>query len=158
MGSWWPALLSLAGVVLGAGGSLFGQYLVSRASTRQLEIQESAAHRAELKNVILKFLSIASRVGKAATLSPDGDSTADPVLERVVDELWLAQAEIDLSARSEPLRGATYRYAARLAEAARGELADASALSGAQVQFFDAAYDDMWPGQRRAAGESLTSG
>jgi hypothetical protein len=128
-----PALLSLAGVALGAGGSLFGQYLVSRASARQLEIQESAAHRAELKN---------------------GGTAVDPVLDQLVDDLWLAQAGIDLAARSEPLRGAAYRYAARLAEAARGEIADASALRGPQVQFMDASYDDLWPGQRRAAGDS----
>ncbi|WP_416958862.1 hypothetical protein [Streptomyces sp. Agncl-13] len=160
MGSWGtlgPALLSLAGVALGAGGSLFGQYLVSRASARQLEIQESAAHRAELKNVILKFLSIASQVKKAAPTRPlRGGTTADPVVDQLVDDLWLAQAEIDLAARSEPLRGATYRYAARLAEAARGEIADASALRGPQVEFMDAAYDDLWPGQRRAAGDSPT--
>jgi hypothetical protein len=156
MGSWGtlgPALLSLAGVALGAGGSLFGQYLVSRASTRQLEVQESAAHRAELKSAVLKFLGIASQVEKAALAClSSGGAAADPVLDQLVDDLWLAQAEIDLAARSEPLRGAAYRYAARLAEAARGEIADASALRGPQVKFFDAAYDDMWPGQRRAAG------
>ncbi|MFI9417032.1 hypothetical protein [Streptomyces werraensis] len=154
MGSWGtlgPALLSLAGVALGAGGSLFGQYLVSRASNRQLEIQESAAHRAELKNVILKFLSIASQLEKAVLTSPHV-GVADPVIDRLVDDLWLAHAEIDLSARSEPLRGAAYRYAACLAEVTRGEHAEASALRGLQVQFFDAAYDDMWPGQRRTAG------
>jgi hypothetical protein len=80
MGSWGtlgPALLSLAGVALGASGSLFGQYLVSRASARQLEIEESIAHRAELKNVILNFLSIASQVKKAAfTRPPNGGGTA----------------------------------------------------------------------------------
>ncbi|MFF5720643.1 hypothetical protein [Streptomyces buecherae] len=158
MGSWGnlgPALLSLAGVVLGAGGSLFGQYLVSRASNRQVEIQEAAAHRAELKSVILRFLSVAWQVEKTAFTSPPaGASAANPAIDRLVDDLWLAQAEIDLSARSEPLRGAAYRYATHLAEAARGELADASALRGPQVRFFDAAYDDMWPGQRRPAGDS----
>ncbi|MFE9636744.1 hypothetical protein [Streptomyces sp. NPDC006463] len=150
MGSWGtlgPALLSLAGVALGAGGSLFGQYMVSRVSSRQLEVQESAAHRAELKNVILKFLSIASQVEKAALTRPVAGTATDPVLDQLVDDLWLAQAEIDLAARSAPLRGATYRYAGRVAEAARGEIADASALRGAQVQFMDAAYDDLWPGQ-----------
>ncbi|ULR53856.1 hypothetical protein [Streptomyces deccanensis] len=161
MGSWGtlgPALMSLAGVALGAGGSLLGQYLVSRASTRQLEVQESAAHRAELKNAVLKFLSIASQVEKAALTPSDAGGTAvDTVHGQLVDDLWLAQAEIDLAARSEPLRGATYRYAFRLAEAARGEIADASALRGPQVQFMDAAYDDMWPGQRRAAGIPATS-
>ncbi|MFZ3566825.1 hypothetical protein ACOKM5_07625 [Streptomyces sp. BH097] len=158
MGSWGtlgPALLSLAGVALGAVGSLFGQYLVSRASGRQLEMQESAAHRAELKNVILKFVSIASQVEKAAfTLPFNGGTVADPVLDQLVDDLWLAQAEIDLTARSESLRGATHRYAARLAEAARGEIANVSSLRGPQVQFMDASYDDLWPGQRRAAGDS----
>ncbi|MER7179125.1 hypothetical protein ABT404_06535 [Streptomyces hyaluromycini] len=159
MGSWGalgPALLSLAGVALGAGGSLFGQYLVSRASARQLEIHESVAHPAEPKNVILKFPSIASQVEKAAlTCPPSGGSAADCVLDELVGGLWLAQAEVDLAARSEPLRGAAHRCAARLAEAARGEMAGASGLRGSQVQFMDAAYDDMWPGQRRAAGDCL---
>jgi hypothetical protein len=157
MGSWGtlgPALLSLAGVALGAGGSLFGQYLVSRVSARQLEVQESAAHRAELKDAVLKFVSIALRVEKAALTRPDaGGTTADSELGRLVDDLWLAQAEIDLAARSEPLRGAAYRYALRLAEAARGEIADASALREPQVRFMDAAYGDMWPGQRRTDGD-----
>ncbi|MFB7210279.1 hypothetical protein [Streptomyces sp. NPDC056255] len=153
MGSWGtlgPALLSLAGVVLGAGGSLFGQYLRSRASTRQLEVQESAAHRAELKNAVLKFLGLASRAEKAE-LARAGSrgAAADAELDQLVDDLWLAHAEIDLAARSEPLRGAAYRYAARLAEAVRGGICDGSALRGPQAQFFDAAYDDMWPGHRR---------
>ncbi|MEU6841671.1 hypothetical protein ABZ930_07315 [Streptomyces sp. NPDC046716] len=154
MGSWGtlgPALLSLAGVALGAGGSHLGQYLLSRASTRQLEIQESAAHRAELKNAVLKFLGLASQVEKSALArSGGGDRTAaDAELDQLVDDLWLAHAEIDLAARSEPLRGAAYRFAARLAEAAKGGISDGSVLRGSQAQFFDAAYDDMWPGHRR---------
>ncbi|MFF8973553.1 hypothetical protein [Streptomyces sp. NPDC014995] len=160
MGSWGtlgPALLSLAGVALGAGGSLLGQYLVSRASTRQLEVQEAAAHRAELKNAVLKFLGLASQVEKAALARLGaGGATALAGLDQLVDDLWLAHAEIDLAARSEPLRGAAYRYAARLAEAARGGISDGSALRGPQAQFFDAAYDDMWPGHQRAVGDSVT--
>ncbi|MEV8318454.1 hypothetical protein AB0Q95_30280 [Streptomyces sp. NPDC059900] len=158
MGSWGtlgPALLSLAGVALGAGGSIFGQYLVSRASTRQLEVQETAAHRAELKNAVLKFLGIASQVEKASLAGPVSDGMADNVvLDRLVDDLWLAQAEIDLAARSEPLRGSAYRYAFCLVQAVRGEITNSSALRGPQAQFMDAAYDDMWPGHRRATGDS----
>ncbi|MEV6758446.1 hypothetical protein [Streptomyces sp. NPDC051214] len=143
-------MLSLAGVALGAGGSLFGQYLVSRASTRQLEVQELAAHRAELKNAALKFLGLASQVEKAALArSGRGSIAADAELDQLVDDLWLAHAEIDLAARNEPLRGAAYRYAARLAEAAREGIPEGSTLRGPQAQFFDAAYDDMWPGHRR---------
>ncbi|WP_234362716.1 hypothetical protein [Streptomyces formicae] len=161
MGSWGtlgPALFSLAGVVLGAGGSLFGQYLVSRVSARQLDVQESAAHRAELKGAVLKFVALASKVEKRASTHPEGRGTeADAALGRLVDDLWLAQAEIDLAARSEPLRGAAYRYASRLAEVAGGETADTSVLRGPQVQFMDAAYGDMWPGRRRG-GDARPSG
>ena len=134
---------------------LFGQYLVSRASTRQLEVQESAAHRAELKEADLKFLTIASQMEKAALIRPASGGTADDaVLDRLVDDLWLAQAVIDLAARTEPLRGFAHRYAFCLVQAVRGESAAASALRWPQAQFMDAAYDDMWPGQRRAPGAS----
>ncbi|MEV3993577.1 hypothetical protein AB0J57_32210 [Streptomyces sp. NPDC049837] len=161
MGSWGtlgPALLSLVGVVLGAGGSFFGQYLMSRASSRQVDVQESAAHRAELKDAVLKFLSIASQVEKAtAARSQSVETASAPALDQLVDDLWLAQKGIDLAARSEPLRGATYRYAASLTAAARGEVAEASALGRLQAQFMDAAYDDMWPRQRRTAEASITA-
>ncbi|MGQ7754566.1 hypothetical protein ACUN29_40115 (plasmid) [Streptomyces sp. WC2508] len=159
MGSWGtlgPAVLSLAGVALGAIGTFFGQHLVIRASARQLEVEQSAAHRAELKDVILKFLGVASRVQKAALARSGDDGGQDGRLDELVEELWLAQAEIDLAARTEPMRGATYRYAFRLAETARGDDADAATLRGVQVEFMDAAYDDLWPGRQReaAAGES----
>ncbi|WP_247693002.1 hypothetical protein [Streptomyces sp. RM99] len=161
MGSWGtlgPALLSLAGVALGAGGSLFGQYLVSRVSERQLEVQESAAHRAELKAAVLQFVRLASQVEKAVVSRAEADGPeSGPELGPLVDDLWIAQAEIDLAARSEPLRGAAYRYAVRLAEVARGEVTDASALRGPQVQFMDAAYGDMWPGRRRGDVDSSSS-
>jgi hypothetical protein len=66
-----------------------------------------------------------------------------------VEELWLAHAELDLAARTEPLRGAAYRFAARLTEASGGRDVDGDALHRAQVEFMDAAYADLWPGQRR---------
>ncbi|MEV7891266.1 hypothetical protein ACWD3I_32165 [Streptomyces sp. NPDC002817] len=140
-----PAVLSLAGVALGAAGTLFGQYLVSRGNARQVQGQESAAHRAELKGVILKFLGVPLQVRKAAPAPSDGD---DPP-EGLVEELWLAHAELDLTARTEPLRGAACRFAARLTEASRSPAVDAAAPHRAQVEFMDAAYVDLWPGQRR---------
>ncbi|MEU2673060.1 hypothetical protein ABZ622_30210 [Streptomyces sp. NPDC007164] len=125
------------------------------ASARQLEVEQSAAYRAELKDVILKFLGVASRVQKAALARSGGDGGQDGGgvqegrLDELAEELWLAQAEIDLAARTESLRGATYRYAFRLAEAARGDDADAATLRGVQAEFMDAAYDDLWPGRQR---------
>ena len=163
MGSWdslGPAVLSLAGVALGAVGTLFGQYLASRASSRQLEAQQSTAHRSELKVVILKFLDIAFRVQKATSALPHGGGGgADSAITELVEDMWLAHAEIDLAARTEPLRGAAYRFAARLTEAARGEGANRAVLHRAQVEFMNAAYDDLWPGQRRSAeGSSASDG
>ena len=146
-----PAVLSLAGVALGAGGSLFGQYLVSRANARQAEAQDAAAHRAELKEVVLKFLGIAFQIGKFGDGSSSAD-TGDGALSRLVDDLWLAQAGIDLAARTEPLRGATYRYARCLSGPVRGETVDSEARSEAQVRFMDAAYAELWPSQPRSAG------
>ncbi|MGW0841668.1 hypothetical protein ACWD26_16145 [Streptomyces sp. NPDC002787] len=48
------------------------------------------------------------------------DAQGDAGVGELVDAMWLAHAEIDRAARSEPLRGAVYRFAARLTEAARG--------------------------------------
>ncbi|MFI1761097.1 hypothetical protein ACH41H_03355 [Streptomyces sp. NPDC020800] len=121
-------------------------------STRQLEVQESAAHRAELKSAVLKFLSLASKVEKAALARwGSGGAAVGAQLDQLLDDLRMAHAEIDLAARSEPLRGAAHRYAARLAEGARSGMSDGSALRGPQAQFFDAAYDDMWPPTTRSS-------
>ncbi|MFD7528502.1 hypothetical protein ACFV8E_13055 [Streptomyces sp. NPDC059849] len=86
--------------------------------------------------------------------SGGGGGGRDGRLDELVEELWLAQAEIDLAARTEPMRGATYRYAFRLAETARGDDADAATLRGVQAEFMDAAYDDLWPGRQRVTASS----
>ncbi|MVO90494.1 hypothetical protein GPA10_38540 [Streptomyces sp. p1417] len=163
MGSWGvlgPALLSLAGVVLGVGGSLFGQLFVSRAGAQQFEVEASAAHRAQLREAVLGFVAVALRVEKVAFPDSRGDgsvSGAGPapvaacVPGELLHELWLAQAGVDLAAGSEALRGAAYRYARCLAESAGGEASDEAVLRGAQVEFMDAAYEDMWPGRPRVA-------
>lgn len=157
-GFWGRPCCRWAGVALGAGGSLFGQYLLSRTSTRQLEVQESAAHRAELKNAVLTFLALASQVEKAALArSGGGGAVTDAVLDQFVDDLWAAYAEIGLAARGEPLRGAAYCFAARLTEAVRGGTSHGPVLRVSQAQFFDVAYDDMWPGRRRPAGDGAAA-
>ncbi|MEU6146873.1 hypothetical protein ABZ848_41820 [Streptomyces sp. NPDC047081] len=113
--------------------------------------------RAELKDAVLKFLRLASQVEKAAlACSGAAAAGAGAGLDQLVDDLWLAHAEIDLAARNELLRGAAYRYTASLAEAAKDGTSDGSALRGPQAHFFDAAYDDMWPGHRRAARDFVT--
>jgi hypothetical protein len=97
------------------------QFLASRASARQSEVQQAATHRAR----------------------PLVGNEAGGTLDQLVDDLWPAQMEIDLSARTEPSRGAVCRFAVRLTEAAQGEVPDLSGLRGPQVEFFDAAHADL---------------
>lgn len=52
----------------------------------------------------------------------------------------------------EPLRGAAYHFAARLTEAGRGGDVHGAVSHRAQVEFMDAAHDDLWPGRRRTVG------
>jgi len=155
MGTWSalaPALLSLAGVGLGTVGSLVGQHLSSRVSRHQHDAQQWAAHRTELKASITQFLDLVQRV-QAARRIDGGTRPADSTAERLVNELWLAQHEIDLVAVSEELRGATYRYARCLTVATTGEPHEGNRddfLREAQVAFMDAARQDLWPASRQA--------
>jgi hypothetical protein len=135
-----PAGLSLLGVGLGTVGTLVGQYLSSRVSARQQDVQRWAAHRTELKASVLQVLGAVRRVQRAG-------SSAGPVL----DELWLAQEEVDLVAVSAELRGATYRYARQVTAVAGREpsASDPDDMHRAQVEFMDAARRDLWPEQQR---------
>jgi hypothetical protein len=150
-----PALLSLVGVGLGTVGTLVGQYLSSRVSTRQHDAQQWAAHRAELKASIMRFVSLVQQVTPPGR--PDGraGTPAQSPSERLVNELWLAQHELDLVAVSEELRGATYRYAQRLTTVAARESHQERGddlLREAQIEFMDAARRDLWPSGPTLAG------
>jgi hypothetical protein len=133
-----PAVLSLFGVGLGTVGTLVGQHLSSRVSTRQQDAQRWAAHRAELKASVLRFLGAVRHVQQGGA----GTVTA-------LDELWLAQEEVDLVAVSEHLRGATYRYARQVTVTANREpqASDVDDLRRAQIEFMDAARRDLWAEQ-----------
>jgi hypothetical protein len=130
------AALSLVGVGLGTVGTLAGQRLSARTSTQQQDAQRWAAHRAELKASVLRFLDAVRQVERAG-------SSAGPLL----DEMWLAQQEVDLVAVSEELRGATYRYARQVTVTANRDVQepDTDGPGGTQVEFMNAARRDLWP-------------
>jgi hypothetical protein len=130
------AALSLLGVGLGTVGTLAGQRLSARTSTQQQDAQRWAAHRAELKASVLRFLGAVRQVKRAG-------SSAGPLL----DEMWLAQEEVDLVAVSEELRGATYRYARQVTVTANRDVQepDTEDPGGTQVEFMNAARRDLWP-------------
>jgi hypothetical protein len=133
-----PAVLSLFGVGLGTVGTLVGRHLSTRVSTRQQDAQQWAAHRAELKASVLQFLGAVRHVQRA------GSSAG-----QLLDELWLAQQEVDLVAVSEQLRGATYRYAHQVTATAHRALQDPEVndLHQAQIEFMDVARRDLWPNE-----------
>jgi hypothetical protein len=142
-----PALLSLLGVGIGTLGAVLGQYQSTRLSRRQQNAQEWAAQRTELRASIMRFLSMVHQVKPIVV--PDDDSTQPQLSNhRVLDELWLAQHELDLVAISENLRGAAYRYARAVSSPGRVDTAEGprdDVLRDAQREFMDAARADLWP-------------
>jgi hypothetical protein len=130
------AALSLLGVGLGTVGTLAGQRLSARTSTQQQDAQRWASHRAELKASVLRFLGAVRQVERTG-------SSAGPLL----DDMWLAQQEVDLVAVSEELRGATYRYARQVTVTANRDVQepDTESPGGTQVEFMNAARRDLWP-------------
>ena len=77
----------------------------------------------------MRFLGSIHRIEQAvehAARDHGGERPGDDSsVESLLHDLWLAQHELDLVAVSEPLRGATYRYAHGEAAAARRELPEA---------------------------------
>jgi hypothetical protein len=149
-----PAVLSLAGVALGAVGSLLAQHLASRSNAREVEAERRAAHRAELRASIMRLLGSAHRAERAIADAAERGAVArardDQSVVAVLHELWLAQQELDLVAISEPLRGVAFRYTRAIADTADRELAatgdDADDLLDLRIAFMDAARLDLWPG------------
>lgn len=132
-----PALFSLLGVALGSVGTLVGQYLTSRTSLRQLDLQQVAVLRAERKEAIMQFLSVVREVERLGS-----DMT-----DRLENDLWLAQQAVDLVC-SEPVRGATYRLARHVVDTAQNgpsDLAPGQPAPDQMIEFMDAAYRELVP-------------
>lgn len=89
-------VLPLAGVVIGACGTLLGQHLALRVDARREAAQRASDRRAERKDAIIGFLSATERVeqhrGQLA-LEP-GPGTGD--LIELMHAVWLAKKIIEL--------------------------------------------------------------
>jgi hypothetical protein len=91
-----PTVLPLAGVVIGAGGTLVGQYLVMRTDGRRETARRASDQRAERKEAIIHFLSTSERVEQhrgQRTVEPGHDAGA---LLELMHEVWLAKKIIEL--------------------------------------------------------------
>ncbi|WP_460356976.1 hypothetical protein [Actinoallomurus acanthiterrae] len=119
--TWSATLLPLAGVALGSGGTLVGQYLTTRVDARRQRREQLAAERGERKEAILGFLSAAQSVellldGQAFTgRHPEDDEVMDQL-----HALWLAKKSCELVCSAE-LAQAAHDYTLALHRLVRGE-------------------------------------
>jgi hypothetical protein len=91
-----PTVLPLAGVVIGACGTLLGQHLAMRVDARREADRRASDQRAERKEAIIGFLSATERVeqhrGQLA-VEPDYDAGA---LIELMHAVWFAEKLIEL--------------------------------------------------------------
>lgn len=125
-----PALFSLAGVLVGAIGSLAGVLLSTRTSRDQLKATQRAALRAEKREAVLAYLRtmqecqqfVSHVVGGTVTGSEREDQSS--TFEK---EIWLAQKALALSASAQ-LRRASFALTERMDHVMFNDLPDGQAL------------------------------
>jgi hypothetical protein len=91
-----PTVLPLAGVVIGACGTLLGQHLALRVDERREIAKRASDQRAERKEAIVGFLSATERVEHyrgqlTRRSSPDAENLAE-----LMHAVWLAKKIIEL--------------------------------------------------------------
>lgn len=110
--------LSLLGVLLGTGSTIF----VQRSSVREMRIRSEAerlqAQRTEVKSAISAYLEVAQHLQTQLYAREHGREVTDiPVM---VEQIWLAHAQVDVIC-SEKLREPLVQHASVLNEVARHE-------------------------------------
>lgn len=94
-------VLPLAGVILGAGGALLGQYMTQRVDIRREDAQRARDQRAERKDAIVGLLSAAERTEQYRGQSDaDGDASGTDLIE-LLHAVWLAKKIIELVCSAE---------------------------------------------------------
>ena len=124
-----PMVLPLAGVVIGACGTLLGQHLALRVDARREAAQRASEQRAERKDAIIGFLSATERVeqyrGQLALVPGHGQE-----LIELMHAVWLAKKIIELVS-SGTLAQAAHDYTRELNRASQElrQAADATSRS-----------------------------
>jgi hypothetical protein len=91
-----PTVLPLAGVVIGACGTLLGQHLALRVDARREAAQRASEQRAERKDAIIGFLSATERVEQyRGQLALVHGHDAGELIE-LMHAVWLAKKIIEL--------------------------------------------------------------
>jgi hypothetical protein len=110
----WPAvsttLLPLVGVVLGASGTLVGQYLTTRVAVQRDKREQEATDRAERKEAIMGFLSAAQMVELLLDRKFIDETPSKTEAWERLHALWLAHKLAELVCSSEVAQ-VSYDYA-----------------------------------------------
>ncbi|MFG3506238.1 hypothetical protein ACGF5F_12070 [Streptomyces sp. NPDC047821] len=117
--------LALAGVVLGALGTVLGQHLATRVESRRHQWERAATDRAERKAVIMDFLGSAQRIELVLDSRNLGLSEACGTDEEALHDLWLATKAVELVCAT-GTAGAARDYAGALHARVRGGGASAA--------------------------------
>jgi hypothetical protein len=91
-----PTVLPLAGVVVGACGTLLGQHMAMRVDARREATRRASDQRAERKDAIIGFLSATERVEQhRGQLTIESGHEAVALVE-LMHAVWLAKKIIEL--------------------------------------------------------------
>jgi hypothetical protein len=91
-----PTVLPLAGVAIGACGTLLGQHLAMRVDARREAAKQAVDQRAERKDAIIEFLSATERVEQhRGHLAAESGHDAAALIE-LMHAVWLAKKLIEL--------------------------------------------------------------
>ena len=111
----------LAGVVIGACGSLGAQAMWARATRAQTEVERSEARRSEQKKALGDFLEAAQAVERVAQHRFSSGEVRDDA-DTTSNHMWLMQKFVDIIAGTAALRKATFDFAQRSSDAVWGEM------------------------------------
>lgn len=110
--------LSLLGVLVGAGSTIFGQRISAHESRIRSEAERRQARRIEIKSAISAYLEVTQHLQTQLYARDHGREALDiPVM---VEQIWVAHAHVDIVC-SAGLRDPLVRHASVLNEVARHE-------------------------------------
>jgi hypothetical protein len=147
-----PAVFSLAGVAVGAAGSIFAAYLATRTTKEKARLERIVALREERKVFLLDYLRAAHKLHDFAAHMWNAEPSVRKLpgnLKQAAEldsELWLQQKKLLLVSRR-PLRDASAAWSERLTEATDHPRPEECGfwdfIEPIQSQFIDAARDEI---------------
>ena len=104
-------VISVAAIVVGAGGALLAQHLNNRVTTKQASAAAQAAFRAERKEAILAFLEVAQRLEEAAEHRYTTHDDLPKDIENTIHQMWFRRKCLELVGSTELSKKAqSYSY------------------------------------------------